>query len=59
MTLDAGDGAKVELVADASDVTQVRNGLRAVLAGSVLVTLLVALGAVSFVGGRRCAPWTG
>lgn len=49
VTLDAGDGATVELVADASDVTQVRNGLRAVLAGSVLLTLLVALGAVSFV----------
>lgn len=49
VTLDATDGAEVELVADAADVTQVRNGLRAVLAGSVLLTLLVALGAVSFV----------
>lgn len=49
VTLDAGGGATVELVADASDVAQVRNGLRAVLAGSVLLTLLVALGAVSFV----------
>ncbi|MEJ8282115.1 HAMP domain-containing sensor histidine kinase [Pseudonocardia spirodelae] len=49
VTLDAGDGTRLELVADAADVTQVRTGLRAVLAGSVLLTLLVALGAVSLV----------
>lgn len=42
-------GGRVQLVADSAESTGIRTGLRAVLAGSVLLTLLVALAAVAVV----------